>query len=102
MGRIVVYTALGIVFIIMGAVNCTGNISSIHWYNRRNVAEADVKKYGRLMGTGNIIIGAALLLTVVMDLLIESSAVQWIVVAGCVIGIVFMLYAQFKYNKGIV
>lgn len=34
---------LGVIFIFLGIMNYKGNISSIHWYNRRNVSKKDVK-----------------------------------------------------------
>ena len=43
---------LGIFISVIGIVNMTGNISTIHSYNRRKVKEEDVPKYGRAVGTG--------------------------------------------------
>ena len=37
---------LGIFISVIGIVNMTGNISTIHSYNRRKVKEEDVPKYG--------------------------------------------------------
>ena len=48
---------LGIFISVIGIVNMTGNISTIHSYNRRKVKEEDVPKYGRAVGTGTLIIG---------------------------------------------
>ena len=42
---------LGIFISVIGIVNMTGNISTIHSYNRRKVKEEDVPKYGRAVGT---------------------------------------------------
>ena len=47
---------LGIFISVIGIVNMTGNISTIHSYNRRKVKEEDVPKYGRAVGTGTLII----------------------------------------------
>ena len=52
---------LGIFISVLGIVNMTGNISTIHSYNRRRVKEEDVPKYGRTVGTGTLIIGASLI-----------------------------------------
>ena len=41
---------LGIFISVIGIVNMTGNISTIHSYNRRKVKEEDVPKYGRAVG----------------------------------------------------
>ena len=45
---------LGIFISVIGIVNMTGNISTIHSYNRRKVKEEDVPKYGRAVGTGTL------------------------------------------------
>ena len=83
---------LGIFISVIGIVNMTGNISTIHSYNRRKVKEEDVPKYGRAVGTGTLIIGASFW---------SEKAMSFIVIPALVIGLGFILYAQFKYNKGI-
>ena len=52
---------VGILSSVIGAVNIKGNIRTIHAYNRRNVREEDIPKYGRAVGTGTLIIGASLI-----------------------------------------
>ena len=44
---------VGILLSVLGAVNIKGNIRTIHAYNRRNVREEDIPKYGRAVGTGS-------------------------------------------------
>lgn len=91
---------LGIFISIVGIVNMTGNISTIHSYNRRKVKEEDVPKYGRAVGTGTLIIGVSLIAAFVTTFWSEE-AMSFIVIPALVIGLGFILYAQFKYNKGI-
>ena len=91
---------LGIFISIIGIVNMTGNISTIHSYNRRKVKEEDVPKYGRAIGTGTLIIGVSLIAAFVTTFWSET-AMSFIVIPALVIGLGFILYAQFKYNKGI-
>ena len=91
---------LGIFIAIIGIVNMTGNISTIHSYNRRKVKEEDVPKYGRAVGTGTLIIGVSLIAAFVTTFWSET-AMSFIVIPALVIGLGFILYAQFKYNKGI-
>lgn len=91
---------LGIFISIIGIVNMTGNISTIHSYNRRKVKEEDVPKYGRAVGTGTLIIGVSLIAAFVTTFWSED-AISFIVIPALVIGLGFILYAQFKYNKGI-
>ena len=91
---------LGIFISIIGIVNMTGNISTIHSYNRRKLKEEDVPKYGRAVGTGTLIIGVSLIAAFVTTFWSED-AMSFIVIPALVIGLGFILYAQFKYNKGI-
>ena len=84
---------LGIFISVIGIVNMTGNISTIHSYNRRKVKEEDVPKYGRAVGVSLI---AAFVTT-----FWSEKAMSFIVIPALVIGLGFILYAQFKYNKGI-
>ena len=91
---------LGIFIAIIGIVNIMGNISTIHSYNRRKVREEDVPKYGRAVGTGTLIIGVSLIAAFVTTFWSET-AMSFIVIPALVIGLGFILYAQFKYKKGI-
>ena len=91
---------LGIFISVIGIVNMTGNISTIHSYNRRKVREENVPKYGRAVGTGTLIIGVSLIAAFVTTFWSET-AMSFIVIPALVIGLGFILYAQFKYNKGI-
>ena len=91
---------LGIFISVIGIVNMTGNISTIHSYNRRKVKEEDVPKYGRAVGRGTLIIGVSLIAAFVTTFWSET-AMSFIVIPALVIGLGFILYAQFKYNKGI-
>ena len=91
---------LGIFISVIGIVNMTGNISTIHSYNRRKVKEEDVPKYGRAVGTGTLIIGVSLIAAFV-TIFWSEKPMYFIVIPAFVIGLGFILYAQFKYNKGI-
>ena len=91
---------LGIFLSVLGIVNMKGNISTIHSYNRRKVKEEDVPKYGRAVGTGTLIISAALALAYFVTLWNEEM-VELIVLPALVVGLAFILYGQIKYNHGI-
>ncbi len=95
------FILFGIFLIALGIANYKGNISTIHWYNRRKVSEADVPKYGRCMGLGTLIIGGSFILTAILELILQNELVEIVALIGCTIGVVIMLYGQFKYNKGI-
>ncbi len=92
---------LGIIIIILSIINLKGNIATIHWYNRRKVSEADAPKYGKVMGLGTIIIGTSVVITAVLQMIFDLESIFYINFFGIIVGITVMLYAQFKYNKGI-
>lgn len=96
----IILLILGVFISILRIVNIAGNISTIHSYNRRKVKEEDVPKYGRAVGTGTLIIGVSLIAAFVATFWSEE-AMSFIVIPALVIGLGFILYAQFKYNKGI-
>ena len=91
---------LGIFISTLGIVNMKGNISTIHSYNRRKVAEEDVPKYGRAVGTGTLVIGVSLVLSYLITFWNEA-AIDYIVLPATIIGLAFILYGQIEYNHGI-
>lgn len=91
---------LGLFISVIGIVNIKGNISTIHSYNRRKVTEEDVPKYGRAVGTGTLIIGISFVIAY-FTAFWDKSAMAYIMVPAIVVGLVFILYAQIKYNRGI-
>lgn len=91
---------LGIFVSVLGIVNIKGNISTIHSYNRRKVKEEDIPKYGKAIGTGTLIMGASLVIAFIVSFWSEVM-IAFIILPAVVVGIAFILYAQFKYNKGI-
>ena len=90
----------GIFISTLGIVNIKGNISTIHSYNRRKVKEEDIPKYGKAVGTGTLVIGISLILSYLVTFWNEA-AIDYIVLPAMVIGLVFILYGQIKYNHGI-
>ncbi len=91
---------LGLFMSVIGIVNIAGNVNTIHSYNRRKVKKEEIPKYGRAIGTGTLIIGASLIAAFALTFCSEKI-LPFIVIPAIVIGLSFMLYAQFKYNKGI-
>ena len=91
---------LGLFISVLGIVNITGNISTIHSYNRRKVKEDDVPKYGKAVGTGTLIIGISFVLGFIATF--WSEVIMGIIILPAVIvGLAFILYGQIKYNHGI-
>ena len=104
----IISSIIGIVFIIIGISNTKGNISLMHSYHRKRVSEENRLPFGRLVGIGMIIIGAALIFSAIFSFM--ATVLQYAVfevlinaalIVGFVIGIGFIFYAMFKYNKGI-
>ena len=89
---------LGVFISVIGIVNIKGNISTIHSYNRRKVKEEDIPKYGKAVGTGTLIIGASFVIAFMVSFLSEVM-IAFIILPAVIVGIAFILYAQFKYNK---
>ena len=91
----------GVLIVCLGIMNFKGNISSIHWYNRRKVAKENEKQYGKYMGFGTIIVGSSLILNSILQMIFGLEIFYCIIVIGVVVGLSFILYSQIKYNKGI-
>ena len=93
--------AIGILIILLGVFNLKGNIASIHWYNRRKVTKENQIPYCRLHGFGSVIMGTSMIISAIVQTLGNIELGGLITLAGVIIGFTLMLYAQFKYNKGI-
>ena len=91
---------LGLFCSVIGIVNIRGNISTIHSYNRRKVKEEDIPKYGRAVGTGTLIVGLAMVLGYIVSFWSHTAA-SGLILLALVVGMGFILYGQFKYNKGL-
>lgn len=92
---------IGVILTLLGIFNMRGNIGSIHWYNRRKVKKEDQLPYCRFMGTGTLIIGVSLIAAGFVQALANDEAAAWVISGGVIVGLALMLYAQFKYNRGI-
>lgn len=97
----IILLVIGLLISALGIVNISGNISTIHSYNRRKVREEDIPKYGRVMGSGTLIIGISLILSFALISLDVDISIDYIVIPAVIVGVAIMLYGQFKYNKGI-
>lgn len=93
---------IGVILTLLGIFNLRGNIGSIHWYNRRKVKKEDQLPYCRFMGAGTLIIGVSLIAAGFVQALANDEAAAWVIAGGVMVGLVLMLYAQFKYNRGII
>jgi hypothetical protein len=105
---VITILVVGILLIVLGCINMTGNISSLHSYHRHRVTEADRKPFGRLVGAGTATIGVAFMLGGALIWIGELIAALWLIwmaigimVAGFAVGLAVSFYAMIKYNKGI-
>ena len=101
-------SGLGILIAILGIINMTGNISSLHWYHRQRVTEENRKPFGKLVGLGTMIIGFAMIVFGVLLLIFEYTQIEALVIVGVVelivsliVGMIISFYAMKKYNGGI-
>jgi hypothetical protein len=108
MSGLIVTILIGILVCVLGAVNMTGNISSLHSYHRKRVREEDKKPFGRLVGIGSIIIGVSIIVLGVSMYLYERTQVPAysifgavFVCIGLICGLALSFFAMIKYNKGI-
>ena len=92
---------IGGIISALGLFNLRGNIGSIHWYNRRKVSKEDQLPYCRCMGLGTLIMGASMMTAGIVQAIFNPEVGAVIIVIGIIIGLALILYAQFKYNKGI-
>ena len=104
----VITFAVGIICVILGIMNMRGNISSLHYYHRRRVSEEDRLPFGRKVGLGTVIIGAAIItfsilstVTFYTDIQIFTLIGTVLLIAALIAGLGISFYAMFKYNKGI-
>ncbi len=97
----IVLLILGILISVIGIINMTGDISTVHSYNRRKVSEEDAPKYGKAVGIGTLIIGISLIADFLLVLLNLVTVIPFVLIPTLAVGVGFILYAQFKYNKGI-
>ena len=104
----IVAIIVGIIIIVLGVINTTGNISLLHSYHRKRVKPEDVIPFGKRMGLGTIIMGSSVSVCGALELtsmLIEKKYITYIgygiLAVGIIVGICFIISALYKYNKGI-
>ena len=96
-----VQLGLGIICVMLGIFNMCGNIGTIHWYNRRKVTKENQKAYCMFVGLGTLIVGVAIIAGAVIQALGNIAASGLVIGVGVLIGLALILYAQFKYNRGL-
>ena len=91
------------IMIAVGTSVYGGKTELIHSYHQKRVT--DQAGYGRAMGRGLIVMGVFFNVSGILSLFWRTdAAAKWsvgIMMFGIAVGIVLMVYAQKKYNKGI-
>ena len=108
MAALITTAGLGLLVSILGIINMTGNISSLHWYHRQRVTEENRKPFGRLVGLGTLIIGIAIIVCGTLFFIFEQTQLEFLMIIGTVelilgivVGLIISFYAMKKYNHGI-
>ena len=92
---------LGAIISSLGIFNLRGNIGSIHWYNLRKVTKENQLPYCRCVGLGTLIVGLSMILSGIVQAFAGMEVGGIIIIVGFMVGFSLIVYAQFKYNKGI-
>ncbi len=92
---------LGGFLIALGILNIRGNLSSIHWYQRQKITEETARPYGKWIGSGSVVTGGGLFSGGLLTWTPWNPAAPYLMAAAIMVGVGLMLYAQFKYNKGL-
>ena len=105
---LIITIAVGVIALVLGIINMTGNISSIHSYHRQRVRDEDKKPFGRLVGFGTALIGVAVTVFGALLFAFERTELIAFMIVGNVVlfgglaaGLVISFYAMKKYNGGI-
>ena len=108
MATFITVSGLGILISVLGVINMTGNISSLHWYHRQRVTEENRKPFGKLVGLGTLIIGLSMIVFGILFLIFEQTQLEVFVIIGdvelvvsIIAGMFVSFYAMKKYNGGI-
>lgn len=108
MAAFITVVVLGVAIAVIGIINMTGNISSVHGYHRKRVTEENKKAFGKLVGSGTLIIGLAMIVYGILLFAFEKTQNEAlsvigvvILIASIVVGSALSFYAMKKYNGGI-
>lgn len=100
----IITSLLGLFVSILGIINISGNISTLHWYHRQRVAEENRKPFGKLIGFGTLVMGIALIIFSVLTLTKINALIilgTILLTAAFIVGMALSIYAMIKYNRGI-
>ena len=100
--------AIGLLAVVLGIINMTGNISTLHRYHRNRVSEVDRKPFGRLVGIGTVVMGLSIIVFGGFQYAFEQTGRTAftligtaLMLVGLAVGLTITVIAMIKYNKGI-
>ncbi len=97
----ITYAILAIVCFVFAYGHFQGNVSLVHSYHKSRIAQKDMIAYAKTFGVGMLIIGVGCTLALLLRLLQLYLFSDIIMFIGIFMGVLVMIYAQFKYNHGI-
>ena len=104
----IIVIIVGIICVVLGIKNTRGDISSLHSYHRDKVSANDVLPFGKLVGTGIIIVGTSVIAmgcfsidAVVFEKEVFTIIGTGVLTVGLIVGCILSFYAIKKYNKRI-
>lgn len=90
----------GVIFMYLGySIGTKGNIKLIHSYHYKNVT--DKEGYTNNMGIGCYILGVGFLAVDVLSYMGYSVQSGYMITVVIIVGLLWMLRTQIKYNGGI-
>ena len=99
---------VGVLLVVLGALNIRGDISMLHSYHTHRVSEEDRAPFGKKIGLGTVICGASVSVFSILSFLslyLNNQILLYIgtgaLILGLICGLGLIFYALFKYNKGI-
>ena len=108
MEEYIITIVIGVIFIIIGLMNFSGNIKTLHSYHRKRVRKEDEKPLGKIVGSGMIIIALSIIANGILGIIClnnPNEALQLIAqiirYAGLGVGLILNIYGIIKYNKGL-
>ena len=93
----IVITLLGLLLLVLGFINISGNVRFIHRYQRRGVNTENMPKYAIFMGLCNGIIGAKCFSVGLIQSIRYFGEAWYFLYATIGVGIIILVYAQSRF-----
>ena len=93
----IVITLLGLLLLVLGFINISGNVRFIHRYQRRGVNTENMPKYAIFMGLCNGIIGAGCFSVGLIQSIRYFGEAWYFLYASIGVGIIILVYAQSRF-----